>query len=47
MSLGVDRNCNNLFGFTLALQIFSPTTKTEEKEILYSLNNEESMVLFS
>lgn len=39
MSLGMGRN---LFGFTLALQMLSPITKIEEKELLYSLDNEEA-----
>lgn len=46
MSLVMDRNYKNLFGFTLALQMFSPIAKKEGKEILYSLDNEESTFLF-
>lgn len=42
----MDRNYKNLFGFTLALQMFSPIAKKEGKEILYSLDNEESTFLF-
>lgn len=41
-----DRNCKNLFGFTLAAQMFFPITKREGEEILDSLDTEESTFLF-
>lgn len=42
----MDRNCKNLFGFTLAPQMFSLVTKREEMENLNSLDAEENTFLF-